>query len=52
MLGMWSSRTLPIGVSKQGGTPSQGKSAAKGSEECRGKGRSKERMALEGGESS
>jgi len=31
--------------------PSQGKSAAKGSEKCRDKGRSKERVALEERES-
>ena len=52
VLGMWSGRTLPMGVSKQGSAPSQGKSTAKGSEECGSKGKSKERMALEGEESS
>ena len=35
VLGMWQGRALPLGMSKKGGMPNQGRSAAKGGKEDR-----------------
>ena len=35
VLGMWRGRALPIDISKEGGTPTEGRSAAKGGQKSR-----------------